>query len=556
MRVAANLYQALIHLRHPQRARIFWIDALCINQDDTTERGQQVQNMRRIYAEARQVLVWLGQGTATSERAFKYLLEGPRFYTSWESVGYNFMIEPHRTHHYVEDLVCLRKLLERPWFRRLWVLQEVAYGRKVILVAGNQAVSWDLFARSVQRLYRSGWILDKSSEKAQIGAAAVIEMENIRQSQQFPQSGPHRSYRSLLSVLLATHSGECSDARDRIYAVLNLADDYDPQIDVEALGPDYDLDPREIFTKFARWCIGRKDLGILSCTTRAGAKMDEQLEINALPSWVPDWTNIDNDNPFIRYLDCVPFTADIGLQLMPHDPPRITEDNGLILFETVVDVIEEVGNPSTFKKSTIHPGGANQLVDIALSNKAWLDECQKLSHLAQHDMEEDSENPFWRTVTAGRTGEGHSFSANFRHLFDEYMEKLGDISGPPAHGSTGQPSDQIVNVFESQKQLSAMVESSILMWASKRRFAITEKSTMALVPTSTRRGDIIVVVDGSKVPLIFRRIPEAVGRYHLVLGEAFVHNLMDGSFVKRHVEDYKRLGKGYDRLVLKHFEVI
>jgi hypothetical protein len=39
---------------------LFWIDALCINQKDTTERSHQVQLMQRIYQSATLVLSWLG----------------------------------------------------------------------------------------------------------------------------------------------------------------------------------------------------------------------------------------------------------------------------------------------------------------------------------------------------------------------------------------------------------------------------------------------------------------------------------------------------------------
>ena len=37
-----------------------WIDALCINQDDNTEKGQQVQRMGRIFSDAGCVYAWLG----------------------------------------------------------------------------------------------------------------------------------------------------------------------------------------------------------------------------------------------------------------------------------------------------------------------------------------------------------------------------------------------------------------------------------------------------------------------------------------------------------------
>ncbi|KAM0346273.1 hypothetical protein ACHAPU_005700 [Fusarium lateritium] len=521
--------------------------------------------MRNIYAKARQVLIWLGQGSETSEGAFRYLLEGPRFASgpapTWETFGLNLMTEPHQTTSFTKDLKYLEDLLERDWFRRLWVLQEVAHGRKVLLIAGKQTISWDLFAQAVIKLYHSGRVRQDFSAKSQVGAAAVMEIESFRQSRQLDRVGAHRNQHSLLSVLLATHSGECSDTRDRIYAVLNLADDYDSTKDVDILWPDYSLHPRDTFVQFARWCVRRGHLDILSCTTRRRTATSEEWHVDSLPSWVPDWTRIDNDDPFVRYIDRLPFEADIGLSLMPQDPPMITEDNRLILYGTVVDTIKEVGSPSTFKKSSAHKGEESQLVDIALGNRAWLDECRHLSWSLHHEVRDSSRNPFWKTITAGLTGDGREVPVNFHRQFEDYVQLLEEIPCSAIHESTEntnskQISNQFISKFYSNKQTVAMVESSILMWTSKRRFAITEEGAMALVPNTTRTGDVVVVVAGSNVPLIFRRVTPGVGKYHMVLGEAFIDDLMDGQVVKRHVEDYKRLGKGHKRLVFKQFAVI
>jgi len=59
LRVTANLYAALRHLRHCFVERILWVDAICINQADEDEKGQQVQSMAKIYAKASRVIVWL-----------------------------------------------------------------------------------------------------------------------------------------------------------------------------------------------------------------------------------------------------------------------------------------------------------------------------------------------------------------------------------------------------------------------------------------------------------------------------------------------------------------
>ncbi len=65
--VGENLYAALCSLQHAHLERIIWIDAVCINQDNLVEKGQQVQRMNEIYARARGVIVWLGEPTATSD---------------------------------------------------------------------------------------------------------------------------------------------------------------------------------------------------------------------------------------------------------------------------------------------------------------------------------------------------------------------------------------------------------------------------------------------------------------------------------------------------------
>jgi hypothetical protein len=47
--VTLNLYNALHHMRSLNEVRTFWIDAVCINQDDLEERAAQVLRMCDIY---------------------------------------------------------------------------------------------------------------------------------------------------------------------------------------------------------------------------------------------------------------------------------------------------------------------------------------------------------------------------------------------------------------------------------------------------------------------------------------------------------------------------
>lgn len=61
--VRRNFKSALVHFRHKRKAKILWIDALCINQSNLEERSQQVVKMRRLYVSAQTMSVWLGDGT-------------------------------------------------------------------------------------------------------------------------------------------------------------------------------------------------------------------------------------------------------------------------------------------------------------------------------------------------------------------------------------------------------------------------------------------------------------------------------------------------------------
>jgi hypothetical protein len=75
--VRPNLHAALSHLRDRFIERVIWIDAICINQKDDEEKGQQVQSMAEIYAKASRVIVWLGDATAEDQgdRALRKIFE-------------------------------------------------------------------------------------------------------------------------------------------------------------------------------------------------------------------------------------------------------------------------------------------------------------------------------------------------------------------------------------------------------------------------------------------------------------------------------------------------
>ncbi|KAL0260868.1 hypothetical protein SLS55_004560 [Diplodia seriata] len=118
--VTSNCFAAIRRLRKPDRPRTLWIDAVCINQANDLERGHQVKNMTQIYREADQVIVYLGEADDDQSRE---ALQDLRSY-KW--------IKPGRPR-----LHSLRRLLQRPWFTRIWVLQEVYMARSLTVICGN-----------------------------------------------------------------------------------------------------------------------------------------------------------------------------------------------------------------------------------------------------------------------------------------------------------------------------------------------------------------------------------------------------------------------------------
>jgi hypothetical protein len=106
--VTQSLHAVLVHLRDHDIPRVIWVDAVCINQTDKAEKGHQIPYIAEIYAKASSVLVWLGEAKDDSDKALEAI-----------------QVVSGSTLELLETLQLpvrpITKLLERPWFRRIWV---------------------------------------------------------------------------------------------------------------------------------------------------------------------------------------------------------------------------------------------------------------------------------------------------------------------------------------------------------------------------------------------------------------------------------------------------
>lgn len=571
-RVTANLFQALRSLRDPVHPRLIWIDALCINQDDMDERASQVKQMQRIFSQSARVLVWLGDrpdgagrdgfdALARAYAAWRWDTYGILGLTSlltdvlgfepdadyvqpsdsgaedafrqgaaqlpefWDWIG--FRMRKPTLLEYFDDVGELQDVLARPWFTRLWVIQEVAHGRWVTLVCGGTTVDWGWLATVVNEFSQTGLLEDRFSEGAAAGAQAVIEMERARR-----RVGADTK-QDLLRVLLATNGAQCSDLRDKIYGVLSLASDYSPDDDVARFEADYSVDVTEVFKRFATWSLQRGNLDVLSCV---GRKEGATTAASRLPSWVPDWTNMDNLSPFVRHFEVLP-RSDFERVRLEHianrtwtvPRPVVTDHDGILLHGRVIDVVTAVGDPSPFKLSIRGPDLDNG--DLAVKVN-WLEQCATVLSTTRPISSAnivEVVDTICATITAGLSADGLPAPAWFSRAFPVYVGWLVSSDDPDLRR------DLYDDSFPE-------LEAAILAWSARRRFSVTRGGKTALLPRGARKGDVVVFFPDGRVPYVVRRAGWWwSGRYNIV-GEAFVPGLLSGQGGL--LDEYGRYSRG------------
>ncbi|KAI9696674.1 MAG: hypothetical protein M1820_008048 [Bogoriella megaspora] len=140
--VRSDLVSALRALRHHEHDRRLWIDAVCIDEDNVTERNRQVEMMADIYGNADCVRIWLGNPTESSRIAIRFIKK--------EVLQLQHFDELCESEKATEKWKSLLELMQRPWFSRRWVVQEVALARKAIIHCGSAKISWNKFAVAVE----------------------------------------------------------------------------------------------------------------------------------------------------------------------------------------------------------------------------------------------------------------------------------------------------------------------------------------------------------------------------------------------------------------------
>jgi len=152
LEITENLAGVLRAARDDKERQLHWVDQVCIDQEhNLQEKSLQVTLTGSIYQQSKMVRVWLGDGAQDGQtgRAFRLaeqvaastretdLFTQPQFFA--------FMNEQTCKQYKIpslleaaDDYIALIGLLDRPWFRRSWVVQEATLGVAVVYCASNQ----------------------------------------------------------------------------------------------------------------------------------------------------------------------------------------------------------------------------------------------------------------------------------------------------------------------------------------------------------------------------------------------------------------------------------
>ena len=593
--VTANLEAALRQLRSHSRIRqgfSIWIDALCINQADPEERKIQVARMNDIYARACHTVVWLGSEANNSDLAMmamrflslrsreenplldiyqrvdRYVIRLPYF--QWK--------HSHTTIRMSKDaLRAIYHLLARPYWRRVWIIQEIALAtRKSPVLCGDSCILLDdvynalqvvkgdsaalgryvmYFAKGVSTLKRAG---DSTEKNTYALSEKLWERPNAILDAQCEQEGPATQtiYRGIFGALLLSRGANASDERDRVYGILGLPC-LAGIVDILA---DYTLSPNQAFTDFSKSLLLSGNLNGLrlvnSAIPQIGTRYLQSKHfsrprapklihkhrtvhegcIHTLPSWVICWSCSQNPSlPLPSRFCALPTGSSIPHTLF-HDQLLIIRG---VLFDTIATLSAFHATESDRNYPQNGPYRSSIYGSASATREAFwrtlITDTDSSDQPAPEEYSTVLHPQIWDVGINGPFGSHLRGLAAFYHrnkrlmIFNQSLSRL--INGPKTSMAYRmrervKPTGRLLRPTTVQRD-ATLRASRILAW---RRLVTTHGGYIGLVPASARADDVIAVLGGCDVPLILR-LREDTNQFYVV-GECYVHGLMSGEVLE------------------------
>ncbi|RKK49747.1 hypothetical protein BFJ67_g6769 [Fusarium oxysporum f. sp. cepae] len=571
--ITPSLFHALHRFRLKEESRILWADAVCINQSDNAEQASQVALMNEIYASAACTLVCLGREANGSEMVGELLVQFARASVSlyrlygrhgMEVLRHNGSISPSMTEIFEECGLpglehpawkALAKLWGRPWFRRVWVIQEFVLSPDVRMFCGEWEVSWSVFyvatidaymtssfsvvpdipnafdhaamhmgtdAMHMMCVYRRSALLETlpvsdadSMRMLTINLDTMVfgEQEEFNLARKMDPKLRLRVEVPLLDLLALCDRSKATRARDHLFAVLGLSSATDDDL----FRADYSSTFDEIVRRFGKAFVRRGQCMDLLYRAR--------LNIQSLrfPSWIPDWTT-----KFAFMGDAIDYSS-LGLHSgglyaaagntqcvsWVSDDPK---DDCLIVRGRFVDKLSWVGGDHV-KHGPIH--GLIYRLQQSYDIIAELEETSDY-----YVTGESLKDVWWRMLVANKTKGFGPVSPDFGiglrskwHVMPALCNFL--LSLPPEEAK-----EQLVEI------IGLPYYKAIYSCYTVYQIAKTENGMIGLVPLLAEAGDQIYVLNGGAVPFVLRKGKRLLNgrRYIVDMIDFAIHGASDAWF--------------------------
>ncbi|KAH5376396.1 hypothetical protein HBI16_075560 [Parastagonospora nodorum] len=337
-RVSQTLGLALKYLRGG-KDRILWIDAICINQKNKEERSYQVSMMSLVYTRAEQVCVWLGEDDENSRKAIQFIREDIGHLKNFDQLCTEDVHAPKWR--------AFIGLMQRDWFSRRWVVQEIALAPVASVYCGPDELEWrelaiavELFVEVETATHRLSELLRRDAKSrlvpswfehiSELGASLLVNatariFREYQRSDETVKAPERRSLLSLEFLVTSLSIFDCGRPHDSVYALIAIARDASPnpptstkqkrhqvliaqvfgdQLEQKPYLLDYNSPYPDVCKEFVQFCIER-------C-----AKLDplQALDVLCRP-WAKDW----RPGTFHANEDDKPSPTKVGIWPSKHD---------------------------------------------------------------------------------------------------------------------------------------------------------------------------------------------------------------------------------------------
>ena len=522
-----NLLNAIRRLRRKNETITLWIDQICINQEDLEERSSQVQLMRKIYKSASSVLIWLGDEADKSNMAIELMsrLSGHpnKDVRSWTA----------------KERLALGALLSRPWFGRMWILQEVGVASVATILCGNQSISWQHVSDAINYMQNTGsWLSIFGSSGY---SPSVLAYGRLASLQLIRKEISDNKTICSLNALWTSIYFDATDPRDKIYALTGLC-----VCNGHFIRPDYSKDILDVYRETALAFLFPQDPTInadsslnfhehpvMQCLNSA-----ERIENPyALPSWVPDWKAR-------TYCDFWERSSENAYSAAGASKTRIalTDDPNKISLAAkigdVVHLVSSVAPPTEYNNlpsDTSAPEVWEGYLFQRIPQSCWINESSSMAASCQRYQDGASRDAAFRSTLIGNTPnfctvspDGQKLETNPDHAFyywhfRQFLYKL-----CPNGVVNGAGILQLCLVLAQHMKAHRRFEGAYMVVSQGRRFFTTLGGYMGIGPPGMREGDLVCVFLGGKVPWVVRQD----GHAYTLVGECYVHGIMNGELMQ------------------------